>query len=160
MPSKIYETLYRWEQEAQDGLFPNTIQVPISLLSSFMLTWETGTTAQTIEAVDELKEWLGYYLNVNPQEKSDLQHTAQVPPDTETAPRRLAYRDSWDRMEPTLKRYLTTQVLARDGFACRHCHTADNLTVDHITPLIKGGTNDLDNLQTLCRSCNSRKGDR
>lgn len=39
-------------------------------------------------------------------------------------------------------------------------HAADVLTVDHITPLSKGGTNTWDNLQALCLSCNSRKRDK
>ena len=29
--------------------------------------------------------------------------------------------------------------------------------VDHITPLYKGGTNDLNNLQALCRNCHGQK---
>lgn len=31
------------------------------------------------------------------------------------------------------------------------------LTVDHVVPLSQGGTNGIDNLQPLCRSCNSSK---
>lgn len=29
--------------------------------------------------------------------------------------------------------------------------------MDHIVPLAQGGTNDTSNLQTLCRSCHSKK---
>ncbi|MHA1289185.1 MAG: HNH endonuclease [Candidatus Thorarchaeota archaeon] len=34
------------------------------------------------------------------------------------------------------------------------------MQVDHIAPRCKGGTNDLDNLQTLCRDCSLGKGNR
>lgn len=51
-------------------------------------------------------------------------------------------------------------VFERDNYTCRHCGANDCLTVDHIQPESLGGTLDLSNLQTLCRSCNSRKGNR
>lgn len=52
------------------------------------------------------------------------------------------------------------QVFARDGFACRTCGATESLSIDHIHPWSQGGTNKITNLQTLCRSCNSRKRDR
>lgn len=51
-------------------------------------------------------------------------------------------------------------VFTRDGHACVRCRTAEGLTLDHIHPWSLGGPDTPDNLQTLCRSCNSRKGDR
>lgn len=51
-------------------------------------------------------------------------------------------------------------VYARDGFACLHCGATENLTIDHIHPWSLGGSDDIENLQTLCRPCNSRKGAR
>ena len=51
-------------------------------------------------------------------------------------------------------------VLNRDKFQCCSCGSRENLEVDHIIPLAKGGANDLSNLQTLCSVCNRRKSDR
>jgi 5-methylcytosine-specific restriction endonuclease McrA len=42
---------------------------------------------------------------------------------------------------------------------CAHCGTPQNLTIDHIIPLAKGGKNTLDNLQMLCYACNTEKAD-
>lgn len=44
------------------------------------------------------------------------------------------------------------------GNACQHCGTTEQITIDHIIPITKGGTNHIDNLQPLCRSCNCKKG--
>lgn len=49
-------------------------------------------------------------------------------------------------------------VMARDGLKCLCCGGLDQLRVDHVVPVSKGGTDDEDNLQTLCLWCNSRKG--
>jgi 5-methylcytosine-specific restriction endonuclease McrA len=54
----------------------------------------------------------------------------------------------------------TWEVFARDPHKCRCCGSSEKLTIDHIVPLTRGGSNDLDNLQILCRNCNSRKGNR
>jgi len=51
-------------------------------------------------------------------------------------------------------------VLERDRHRCVKCGSDRQLTVDHIIPLAKGGSNDLSNFQTLCRRCNSGKRDR
>lgn len=51
-------------------------------------------------------------------------------------------------------------VYERDGFRCLKCGQDDvrYLTIDHIFPKAYGGKNNVDNLQTLCQHCNSKKG--
>ena len=44
------------------------------------------------------------------------------------------------------------------GHKCLCCGRNDvKLTIDHVIPIIHGGTHTADNVQPLCRSCNSRK---
>ena len=48
-------------------------------------------------------------------------------------------------------------IIERDGGRCKHCKkevSGRNATLDHIDP---NGPSEPDNLQLLCRSCNSRK---
>lgn len=49
-------------------------------------------------------------------------------------------------------------VFERDNFKCKICGTTDGLSVDHIIPVVRGGSSELGNLQTLCITCNSSKG--
>lgn len=59
---------------------------------------------------------------------------------------------------PPLRRKLRNAVLARDGHECRRCGGKNHLCADHIHPRRHGGPDTLENLQTLCIGCNTRKG--
>lgn len=62
-----------------------------------------------------------------------------------------------------IKPSLRFEILKRDNYRCQMCGvTAKHgaaLEIDHITPVAKGGANDADNLQVLCRECNAGKSD-
>jgi hypothetical protein len=49
------------------------------------------------------------------------------------------------------------RVMERDNHRCVACGSADHLEIDHIIPISRGGTGDIENLQVLCRSCNRSK---
>lgn len=57
-----------------------------------------------------------------------------------------------------IPRALAKQVMERDAYRCVTCGTHLDLTCDHIIPESKGGPTTVENLQTMCRPCNSRKG--
>lgn len=52
------------------------------------------------------------------------------------------------------------QVKRRDGNRCLACGASKFLQVDHIVSWHEGGSNDIDNLQTICKVCNNKKDTR
>lgn len=46
------------------------------------------------------------------------------------------------------------------GNKCLACGSAERLTIDHVVPLARGGTDYISNIQPLCHSCNCSKQDK
>jgi 5-methylcytosine-specific restriction enzyme A len=65
--------------------------------------------------------------------------------------RQRGYTDAWLRL---------VKVAIAQHLYCSACGSTTDLTGDHRIPLSKGGTSTLENIEVLCRSCNSAKGAR
>lgn len=64
--------------------------------------------------------------------------------------------------KPVLTEEIRTLVMQRSGHCCEYCKSQDKFspvyfTIDHILPLIEGGTNDIENLAYACMLCNRLK---
>ena len=58
----------------------------------------------------------------------------------------------------TIPKKVRKEILESFNYQCAHCGSRENLTIDHILPVSLYGGNEKENLQVLCRSCNSKKG--
>lgn len=75
------------------------------------------------------------------------------------------------RRSAEVEKFVDIDIFERDGWFCQLCckplsralvgdhKHPDAPTLDHITPLSRGGAHSLENVQCLCRSCNSAKRD-
>ena len=73
----------------------------------------------------------------------------------------IRYEDIRKRRRESGKRRF--HIFVRDKFRCQYCATKfqpADLTLDHILPSSRGGSDEPENLATSCRRCNQRKGNR
>lgn len=50
------------------------------------------------------------------------------------------------------------QLCAEQGEHCANCGATENLAIDHVLSIAKGGLSEYANLQLLCATCNRIKG--
>jgi hypothetical protein len=59
-----------------------------------------------------------------------------------------------------MREIVRNRILDKYKHQCNYCGSKENLQIDHIIPLNKGGIHSENNFQILCRSCNSKKKDK
>ncbi len=70
-------------------------------------------------------------------------------------------RPKKEQIRRPLSPALRWDVLSRDAFACRYCgrRAPDvELVIDHVIPVVEGGTDAPSNLAAACSECNAGKG--
>lgn len=96
-------------------------------------------TGDSLASLGQVIDFIGHELRPHDCGRFDVirtKHTEdRAPIDRET--RRLVYK--------------------RDHYRCVWCGSRDRLQLDHVVPWSAGGSEDIDNLRTLCAQCNSRR---
>jgi len=75
----------------------------------------------------------------------------------------IAPKGKAKRVRRGITKSIRYDVMNRDDFVCVLCGATGRygkLVVDHIKPVSRGGGNNMDNLRTLCESCNQGKSDK
>lgn len=68
------------------------------------------------------------------------------------------WREHDGRLRAAEWRAVRAVVFERDDYTCGYCGSRpERLECDHIIPVARGGSNDLDNLRAACGPCNRRK---
>ncbi len=58
-------------------------------------------------------------------------------------------------------RFSRENIYVRDGHRCQYCNhrfPTRSLTLDHVIPVVQGGTKSWENIVTACVPCNQKKG--
>jgi len=59
-----------------------------------------------------------------------------------------------------ISKKIKKEIFHKYKHKCNYCGSVENLEIDHIIPVSKGGKNELKNLQVLCKSCNLKKSNK
>lgn len=62
------------------------------------------------------------------------------------------------RLPSQRRRKFRARLMKKFDGKCVYCGTSHNLTIDHVIPTSRGGTNSFDNFVLACDECNKRKG--
>lgn len=76
---------------------------------------------------------------------------------------RIVQLVDYDKVPTFRIRLSRKNIYLRDKHTCQYCgerFEEKELTLDHVTPVSKGGGNSWENLVTSCFQCNNKKGDR
>ena len=154
----LYSPTHYFPTTAQRGLWKLMVSFAAlyPLLSAFNSLGE-GTPVNLADMLEKFKAWHLELAEISLE--GDEEDNQEAPADAEIA--NLPELDSYT----FVRAGLWWTVLARDNWTCCSCGRSAKehgitLEVDHIIPRSKGGTDELDNLQTLCKKCNIGKSNK
>lgn len=90
---------------------------------------------------DKTRAAVSKWQKKNPEKVSDSNHKRRV---------RLLNSQSYQLSKSDMKRLYSS--------SCAYCGATEDITLDHVVPLKRGGSHGIGNLVAACRTCNSSKG--
>ncbi|MDR1947658.1 MAG: DEAD/DEAH box helicase family protein [Desulfovibrio sp.] len=158
---------------AQNDLYPTFIDFKdrdTYDLDNFARKWENETQSQIQIHLhniyeDSDKYWKVFYKNFHDFKSaydSSVNRIYYIPPPPPHPHPPIPQQQQPFGTLSELTDEMRNAVFTRDNDTCLRCGKKRNrgvvLNIDHIMPISLGGTNDLSNLQTLCKFCNNMKG--
>lgn len=126
-------------------LLLNADAQPVSYLPLSAISWRAAITYLWLDKVTVL-EWYDDWMVHS--------HTWET-----RVPAVMMLKDMQRRRHRP--RFSKHNLLLRDVYTCQYCatpYTKNNLTLDHVVPLCKGGKTSWTNIVAACGPCNNRKG--
>ena len=127
--------------------------------------WRAKWIAKPENQKLERKRQRRYLASVNPQrflkQKESHQRYRRTEKGKAAAARDYARRSGWiQETDHPLTAPQWLEILKASRFRCFYCKKKVRLTIDHVTPLSRGGQHVAENIVPACRNCNARKRDR
>jgi len=135
------------EELVSDVLVLNADAQPVSYLPLSAIQWKEAITYMYLEKVDVL-EWYDDWI------VSSASWETRVPSV-------IMLKEFMRRRRRP--RFSKTNLYIRDLYTCQYCSNTfsrNNLTMDHVLPLSKGGRTAWDNIVAACQRCNTAKGNK
>lgn len=98
---------------------------------------------------EQVKATNAAWQKANPEKYRAIQHVSLI-----------HYRARLAKAEGNWTHQEFQELCKSTDYHCWYCHKKfDKLTVDHMTPIARGGSNDITNIAPACLSCNTSKRD-
>ena len=128
----------------EHALLLNATYEPLNIVS-----WKRALTLLFQQKVEVLAEY--------DREVHSISFTVKLP----SVVRLLRYVKTHKKFHHV--KFCRANIYARDHHTCQYCGTTcslEDLSFDHVIPIVKGGTKTWDNIVTSCFQCNRKKGGR
>lgn len=128
-----------------DTLILNANYKPLCYLPLSTISWQRAIKLAFMDRVQVLEVYENWAVH-------SPSTTIQVPA--------LAVTREYMKYNKTV-RFSRKNLYLRDLYQCQYCSETfenDQLTIDHVIPLSRGGKTTWENCVTACSECNSRKG--